>query len=80
MIHYRELREEEITRELFSNFIRHQNVTDCYRKENGSWIIKSAPFVDDWSEEDYRTLISCLQNTVRTGGYVNAAFSGEALK
>ena len=52
MIRYRELREEEITRELFSNFIRHQNVTDCYRKENGSWIIKSAPFVDDWSEED----------------------------
>ena len=80
MIRYRELREEEITRELFSNFIRHQNVTDCYRKENGSWIIKSAPFVDDWSEEDYHTLISCLQNTVRTGGYVNAAFSGEALK
>lgn len=37
-------------------------------------MVKSDPFVDDWSEEDYQFLISCLKNTVRTGGFVCGAF------
>ena len=80
MIQYRELRENELNRELFRHFIRHQRVTDCYRKENGTWVVKSAPFIDDWSEEDYCTLVSCLKNTVLTGGFVYAAFCNDALK
>ncbi len=80
MIKYRQLSEDAICRELFSAFIRHQNVTKCWRKENGEWLIKDAPFVDDWSEEDYQTLISCLQHTVVTGGFVYGAFYGGALK
>lgn len=80
MIQYRELCEKEINRELFRHFIRHQRVTDCLRKENGAWIVKSAPFVDDWSEADYRFLISCLKNTVLTGGFVYAAFCDDVLK
>ena len=50
MVKYRTLFAEEICRELFKNFIRHQIVTKCWRKENGKWIIKEAPFVDDWTE------------------------------
>lgn len=80
MIEYRELTENEICRELFAGFIRHQNVTKCFRKENGSWIIKDAPFVDDWTESDYAILIDCLKNTVRTGGFLYAAFNGGILK
>ncbi len=53
MIQYRIVSKEEINRELFQNFVRHQNVTDCWRRDNNTWVIKSAPFVDDWSEEDY---------------------------
>ena len=80
MIQYRELKENEINRELFRHFIRHQRVTDCFRKENGAWVVKSAPFIDDWSEEDYCTLVSCLKNTVLTGGFVYAAFCDDVLK
>lgn len=80
MIQYRELCEKEINRELFRHFIRHQRVTDCLRKENGAWVVKSAPFVDDWSEADYCFLISCLKNTVLTGGFVYAAFCDDVLK
>lgn len=80
MIQYRELCEKEINRELFRHFIRHQRVTDCLRKENGAWVVKSAPFVDDWSEADYLFLISCLKNTVLTGGFVYAAFCDDVLK
>lgn len=79
-IRYRQLDGDEICRELFSAFIRHQNVTKCWRKEKGEWLIKDVPFVDDWSEEDYQTLIVCLKNTYVTGGFVYGAFYDGVLK
>lgn len=80
MIKYRELCENEICRELFQGFIRHQEVNKCWRKEEGKWVIKDVPFTDDWSESDYQFLVSCLKNTTATGGYVCAAFCDGILK
>ena len=77
---YRELSANEINRELFSKFIRHQNVTKCWRKQNNEWVIKDAPFVDDWSETEYGILIDCLKNTISTGGFVYGAFCDGVLK
>lgn len=79
-IHYRELCLEEIDRKLFENFIRHQKVTRYWRKENNIWIIKNAPFIDDWTEKDYQTLIDCLKHTITSGGFVYAAFYDGSLK
>ena len=56
LLKYRMLNAEEVNREIFKDFIRYQNVTKCWRKENGKWIIKDAPFVDDWIENDYEKL------------------------
>ena len=70
MIEYRELNEAEIDRELFGSFIRRQVVTDCWRRVDGEWVIKSDPFVDDWSGEDYVFLVECLKHTVSSGGFV----------
>ena len=80
MVKYRVLYAQEICRELFRDFIRHQTVTKCWRKENGRWIIKDAPFIDDWTETDYQVLISCLKNTILSNGFVYAAFYNEKLK
>lgn len=80
MIQYRALSENELCRELFKDFIRHQTVTKCWRKEGGEWLVKDAPFIDDWTEGDYDFLISCLKNTLSTGGFVYAAFLGHSLK
>lgn len=80
MITYRQLTLKEINRKLFKDFIRRQVVTDCLRKENDEWVIRSDPFIDDWSEEDYSFLVSCLKNTVKTGGFVYGAFYEGALK
>ena len=77
---YRVLSAEEINRGLFSAFIRRQEVNLCWRKIDGRWQIKPAPFVDDWSEEDYAFLVACLQNTVRTGGVVMGVFLDGLLK
>ena len=80
MVQYRTLRENELCRELFGGFIRHQVVTKCWRREKGEWVIREDPFIDDWTEADYQTLISCLKNTVSTGGVVYGAFIAGTLK
>lgn len=80
MLQYRTLRTDEICREFFSSFIRRQAVTKCWRKENDAWVIRNAPFIDDWNERDYQTLIACLKHTVEAGGFVYAAFCDGLLK
>lgn len=80
MILYRELCLEEINRELFSHFQRKQEVTQCWRKVNGEWLVKDIAFVDDWGEPEYTELIRCLKNTVLTNGFVIGAFSDGRLK
>ena len=80
MIQYRTLDEGEIDHALFHDFIRRQVVTKCWRKENGEWTIKDAPFIDDWTQEDYGVLIRCLKETICTGGFVYGAFDDGKLK
>lgn len=80
MLEYRKLCKDEICLGLFKDFIRHQAVTKCWRKENNTWIIKDDPFIDDWTQKDYEILVQCLKNTVSTGGFVYAAFYNGSLK
>lgn len=77
---YRSLQENEINRELFHDFIRRQVVTKCWRREKGEWAIKDAPFIDDWTEQDYQVLIECLKGTAASGGLVYGAFYEDRLK
>lgn len=80
MITYRALTEREIDRNLFRSFIRRQVVTDCWRREKGKWVIRRDPFIDQWTEKDYRALIAELRETARSGGFVYAAFCDGRLK
>lgn len=80
MIEYRLLDYDEITRDLFADFDRKQIVTKCRRKIDGQWQIVDAPFIDDWSESNYAEYISCIKNTVETGGFLCAAFADGKLK
>ena len=65
---------------IFKDFVRRQVVTDCLRKIDGKWVVKSDPFIDDWTEEDYKKLVSCLKNTADTGGFVCVAYVDGLLK
>ncbi|MCI8831656.1 MAG: GNAT family N-acetyltransferase [Lachnospiraceae bacterium] len=79
-VEYRSLTKNEVTVQLFGCFIRRQIVTKCWRKEDGKWVIKDAPFIDDWSPEDYQFLVECLKKTIEKGGLVLGAFSQGELK
>ena len=80
MIEYRNINLEEMNRELFADFQRRQDVTKCWRKVEGEWVIRDIAFVDDWSAEDYEFLVKCLHNTIQTGGVVIGAFCEGHLK
>ncbi|MGN1346584.1 MAG: GNAT family N-acetyltransferase [Eubacteriales bacterium] len=71
---YTTLTEDQITRGLFNGFLRHQVVSQCWRKIDGAWVLRDVPFVDDWSEEDYTALVRLLKHTITTGGVVFGAF------
>ena len=77
---YKKLGYDEINIELFKHFTRHQEVTRCWRRVANKWVIKNIAFVDDWNEDDYKLLVSCLKNNVSTGGVLFGAFSDGALK
>lgn len=80
VIGYRALRPGEICRELFQSFDRRQEVTKCWRRVNGTWTIQDAPFIDDWTEGDYRSLVDHLRGTILAGGFVYGAFRAGELK
>ncbi len=80
MICYRKIKPEELDLNLFNSFMRRQIVNKCWRKVDGEWVVKEDPFIDDWSEEDYRLLVQCLQNTLLTDGFVYGAFINQELK
>lgn len=87
-LQYRMIDSEELDFSLFKHFIRRQTVNLCWRRENGTmglegfgpWTIRPDPFIDDWSPEDYLFLVSCLQNTLKTGGALFGAFADGQLK
>lgn len=76
----REILAQELDITLFSDFHRHQQVSQCWRKVNGNWIIMDNPFTEDWGEQEYRFLVQCLQNTIASGGVVYGAFLEGKLK
>lgn len=71
---------DELNSSLFADFKRHQQVTRCWRKVNGEWIIIDTPFVENWGKEEFDELVRDLKYTIKTGGVVYGAFDeGERL-
>lgn len=78
-IDYKELNDAEINVALFSSFDRYQEVKKCWRKENGQWILKNIAFTEQWDSDEYKYLVKCLKNTIKTGGTVFGAFHNNVL-
>lgn len=76
---YKELKEAEIGVGLFTSFNRYQEVNKCWRKEKGEWILKEIAFTEQWSPNEYKYLVKCLKNTLKTGGTVFGAFHNNLL-
>lgn len=77
---YRELTVDDVDLSMFACFDRTQNVTKCWRKVDGEWVIQDIAFVDNWSEQEYREGVEYLRNLIRSKGYVVGAFWDGHLK
>lgn len=80
MIIYKELAVNDVDFSMFAFFYRTQNVTKCWRKINGEWLIKDVSFIDNWSEEEYQEGVQYLKNLIKSNGYVIGAFYNGQLK
>ncbi len=77
---YKNLQADDISLALFAHFDRRQQVTLCWRRQNGAWVIREDPFLDDWSAADRNALIGALRETLRGGGWVLGAFADQKLQ
>lgn len=67
-INYKKLTATEINPSLFDSFNRYQEVTKCWRKIDGEWVIKDIAFTEQWSDNDYITLVEYLLKSIAIYG------------
>lgn len=60
-------------------FIRHQEVSECWRKVNGEWQLLPIVFTEDWDLPRLREEASDLLRAIEDGIPVIGAFAGEQL-
>lgn len=76
---YRQLEAEHLKEWVFEKFNRYQKVERCWRKENGSWILKDIAFTEQWNASNIKALVKDLSATVGFGGKIIGAFSENGL-
>lgn len=69
-----EIKTTNLTQELFKDFNRYQEVTKCWRKEDGKWVLKDIAFTEQWGPEEYAYLVECLKRTIEGQGKVYGAY------
>ena len=47
-----------------ANFIRHQDVTECWRNVDGNWILQPISFVENWGLDKCREEASAIANNL----------------
>lgn len=67
----------EIPWDFLKDFDRYQEVKRCWRREEGMWVLRDVPFVEQWNDEDKWEIVSELRQIAQDGGLVLAAFSRE---
>lgn len=80
MIEYVKIGPEMLKMQLFSGFIRRQEVQKCWRREDGRWTVKDICFTEDWDGGDHERVLKQLGEVLESGGAVWGAFEGGALK
>ena len=71
----RKLTEKDLCPNLLQNFDRYQQVERCWRKENGSWLLKDIAFTEQWSESEKQDIVTRIFTPViYQGGAVLGIF------
>ena len=64
---YSELTPSNFHRNSLDSFIRHQEVKECWRIQNGMWVLIPHPFTEDWDLSELRELASEIEYRLTNG-------------
>lgn len=64
---------------MLDDFIRHQEVRECWRCVNGEWQLLPIVFTEDWDLPHLREETADLMRTIESGIPVIGAFDGDGL-
>lgn len=79
-ITYRKLTPSEVEPSLFSKFQRRQEVSRCWRREGGEWVVKHIAFTEDWEHSDLVRVCGQISRAIAQGGCAWGAFIEGGLK
>jgi N-acetylglutamate synthase-like GNAT family acetyltransferase len=78
-VEFKELKIDNINKNMLDDFNRYQEIKRCYRKENGNWVIKDNEFIENWDKTTMEGKIKYFENTINNGGYIFGAYENKKL-
>lgn len=78
-IQYKRLDADCFTAHSLDSFVRHQTVTECWRKVDYKWVVEPNPFVEDWSVEQCRAIAEDIERHMNLDQTGFGAFDGERI-
>lgn len=69
------LKEDNFHMDSLDGFIRHQEITECWRCECGEWVLRPIAFTEDWDHARLREEAAELLQGIRTGLPAVGAFA-----
>ncbi|MGN1341442.1 MAG: GNAT family N-acetyltransferase [Oscillospiraceae bacterium] len=75
-ITYTKLTEQNFHDNSLDDFIRHQQVTECWRRANGKMELQPVCFVEDWDIAKRRSIAGEILSCIKDSGFAYGAFSG----
>ena len=79
MITVEKLSQENLNAHSLDHFIRHQVVTECWRRVDGQWGLYPIAFTEDWDLEKLRANAQALVDGLEAGMLGFGAFDGDRL-
>ena len=73
-VEVKELSFNDINTTLLDSFSRYQKIERCWRKDDGKWVLKNNPYIEDWNNEKRQQIINGLHICKQQGGIVLGAF------
>lgn len=78
-IDYVQLCNENFTEHSLDDFVRHQQVTECWRQVDGEWQLLPISFTEDWSLEQCRSIAADVAVHMDMDQTAIGAFEGDRL-
>lgn len=72
---YQKLTDENFSNNSLDEFVRHQQVTECWRKVDGKLTLVPISFVEDWDISQRRKIAESILNGIGSSGFAYGAFS-----